>query len=817
MLSQRSPLVPQKTNLPGGINLSASISSPKTIDEENLPPRGTASQLAKNYLFQTKKGRGGGPRGAAGLGNPSYFLSKAFSDSLRPAATPQVSANAAENTVQLEPSTANADQAVASQRLEDRSPSPISSRDSPRQSPTHDRRDGGASSASQSSSDSSDFAVHLADLTFNGSPGPDEEEDHSLHYSALNDDDSTTRDDHDPEEEFNRQGMRQNGVGLAKTGNVLDMNNTSFESRLSNSLSLDPPGANHIRVERSPERILDSYPPEVRPLKEIPLESRSGYVPLQAEDTPETLNLVKLDTMNDGRASLRILDDRTPSASDPSPTNASTSKVLLDNQSSEELSQARRELAWLRNELASAEQASEQHHADAQKFKKQLLAAEEACGAEQRNAIAFDQKWRAAEGQIKLVERGSIDEITRLSSELERLREDSLAKDREIQGLRQQKSVVSEEDANAMAEMIDLLGHEKEELMQSLHFEKAKTFRNEADFRMFERKIRSLQEQNSRLQTETERLRVDLRRLQYEGQIASSQSEADGFYKQRLEEALLDNEALRALLESSTPREPQPRIPAAAPTPRPMETAQVYPFLDASASTRRPPSAPQAPGPTLHRAKSFAAWGSETRAAPPPQQPYYHPGDRDVFDRKLKGYENPTTTRPTTPATSATMAAMTPATKRVVRGSSSALSPDNPFSTVRDLRTAAWPDSAAPTPSRRRARPLSESQMPSASSSPLPGSAAARNFSQSNASAISFGPPPHQQTAEYADMRDQLNEELAALTARKASLASEMSRIPISGGTGRVRQRKEEIDVELDQVTQMMSTVRRRMRENGVL
>ncbi|KAJ3155488.1 hypothetical protein HDU89_006451 [Geranomyces variabilis] len=811
MLSQRSPLVPQKTNVLAGTNpshpLASSISSPKTIDEENLPPRETTSQLAKNYLFQTKKGRGGGPRGAAGLGNTSFFLSKAFSDSLRPAVTPQVSANAAEKTIQLEPSTDAANQAVASQRLEDRSPSPISPRRSTGKSPADDRRDDGASSASQSSSDSSDFAVHLADLTFNGTPEPDGEgEDHSLHYSALNDEDSTARDE-DQEEELYRQSIRhKNGVGLATHGEVLDMNSTSFDSRLSKSVLLDTPGANHVRVERSPERNLDSYPPETRSLNEMPLESRSGYVPLQADEAPETFALVTLDTMRDARASLQVLDDRMPPSDDPPPTDASNSKLLLGDQLREELSQARRELAWLRNELASGEQASEQHYADAQNFKKQLLAAEEACRTEQRNASIFEQKWRAAEDLIKLAERGLTDEIKRLSSELERLREESLAKDREIQGLRQQKSVVSEEDANAMAEMIDLLGHEKEELTQALHFEKAKTFRNEADFRMFERKIRSLQEQNSRLQTESERLRVDLRRLQYEGQAASSQSDADGFYKQRLEEALLDNEALRALLESS----PQSRVPAVAPPARPVETAQVYPFIDASASTRRPPSAPQAQGTTLHRAKSFAAWGPEPRTAPPPQQPYYQPGDRDAFDRKLKGYEKATTSRLSTPAPSATMAAMTPAPTRVVRGSSSALSPDNPFSTV------AWPDSAGAPPSRRRARPLSESQMTSAASSPLPGSAV-RNFSQSNASAISFGPPAHQQTAEYADMRDQLNEELAALTARQASLASELSRIPISGGTGRVRQRKEEIDVELDQVTQMMSTVRRRMRENGVL
>ncbi|KAJ3163691.1 hypothetical protein HDU86_000285 [Geranomyces michiganensis] len=801
MLVGRAPLVPQQSNVPVSTDHShplASISSPTTIDEEeNLPPRGTASQLAKKYLFQTKKGSGGGPRGA-GFGNTSFSLSKAFSESLRPATS-----NAAQTSSLLELSADAADD-TASELSGDRSfPSPIS----PRRSP---QRCADGSNASQSSSDSSDFAVHLTDLTFNGNPDSEgEDEERSLHFSALNDNNELAESGDQHLHEY-RKSVKQDDVGIEKDGDVLDVIDASFENGPSEYELSDPRDTKKDTVELTAQSSVGSRRSQARSINEVPLVSRSGYVPLQVDGTAPTYSLVELDGVEGRDASLQAIDEHGAPADDPPSTIALSSKPSLES-GREHLNEARNELAWLRMELASVQELSQKHMAAAQTLKQQCLEAEEAYRAAHQEADAFKQKWHAAENQIKLAERASVNEVHRLSSELKRMREELHAKDEKIQALTQSRGAVSEEDASAMAEMIELLGLEKEELTQALHLEKAKTFRNEADFRMFERKIRSLQDQNNRLHAESERLRIDLRRLQYEGQTSSAPSDADGFYKNRLEEALLDNESLRALLESSGARidpSSQPRFPSAAPSVRPTENGQVYPFLDANASTRRPPLTPQTS--TLHRAKSFTAWGSETLPAPPSQ---YQAGDRAAFDRKFKDYEQPTTPRSTTPATSTTPAAMTPAAMRVVRGSSSALSPDNPFSSARDHRTTAgWPDSTASSPSRRRARPLSEQQQPSASTSP-----GVRSFSHPNASAISFGPPAHQQTAEYASLRDQLNDELAALTARKASLASEMSRIPISGGTGRVRQRKEEIDAELDQVTQMMSTVRRRMRETGVL
>ncbi|KAJ3027903.1 UNVERIFIED_CONTAM: hypothetical protein HDU68_002869 [Siphonaria sp. JEL0065] len=84
--------------------------------------------------------------------------------------------------------------------------------------------------------------------------------------------------------------------------------------------------------------------------------------------------------------------------------------------------------------------------------------------------------------------------------------------------------------------------------------EKAKTSRNEEEFRLFGKKLRGLQDLNSELRNENEELRTELRKLQYEGTTAS---EKDDYYKAKLDQARFDNESLRAVIASLTNQQPQ--------------------------------------------------------------------------------------------------------------------------------------------------------------------------------------------------------------------------------------------------------------------
>ncbi|KAI9358315.1 hypothetical protein DFJ73DRAFT_166953 [Zopfochytrium polystomum] len=80
------------------------------------------------------------------------------------------------------------------------------------------------------------------------------------------------------------------------------------------------------------------------------------------------------------------------------------------------------------------------------------------------------------------------------------------------------------------------------DLRDALMLEKSRTAKNEKEFQLFARKVKSLQEQNSELLAENDALRSELRKLQYEG---ATSKEASEFYKQRMSQLLYDNESLK--------------------------------------------------------------------------------------------------------------------------------------------------------------------------------------------------------------------------------------------------------------------------------
>ncbi|KAJ3039211.1 hypothetical protein HK097_002898 [Rhizophlyctis rosea] len=62
----------------------------------------------------------------------------------------------------------------------------------------------------------------------------------------------------------------------------------------------------------------------------------------------------------------------------------------------------------------------------------------------------------------------------------------------------------------------------------------------------------------------------------------------------------------------------------------------------------------------------------------------------------------------------------------------------------------------------------------------------------------------------------ELNAELTGLRSEKSKLESEMSRIPASGGLGKVRRRKEELESQLDDIDRKLGAVRKRMKDLGM-
>ncbi|KAI9204124.1 uncharacterized protein BJ171DRAFT_568567 [Polychytrium aggregatum] len=108
-----------------------------------------------------------------------------------------------------------------------------------------------------------------------------------------------------------------------------------------------------------------------------------------------------------------------------------------------------------------------------------------------------------------------------------------------------------EQDANMhcqrLMEAITKLKQERLELFSLLQAEKSKTTRNESDFAAFNRKFKLLSDSNQQLKEENEHLRVELRRYQYE--VATDNSDTNGYYRMRAEQLLFDNESLKALCE----------------------------------------------------------------------------------------------------------------------------------------------------------------------------------------------------------------------------------------------------------------------------
>ncbi|TPX68517.1 hypothetical protein SpCBS45565_g03053 [Spizellomyces sp. 'palustris'] len=672
-------------------------------------------------------------------------------------------------------------------------------RNGSKRSPTSSRRCSESSSATLSRDSSTSFTVMIAD------PSTDKLSSAVLDASTLVDADvqrsctvedsgKSLRADDEQEIEFVVQNARNtvhenrleknvdhsDGGPSATIDNPLEEVEISLEylslldegselryEHLSNSVSLAARDETDCSVERGAQSLGK-------------LSSLSDYVPLEEDRSTADASIIQKGNLERIEKNLHYT---TPKDAQGTPF---------------EVSRAKEEILWLRQQLAISEMSRQQSEKDLETYRERLSALDERAMDEERQLASYERRLLEADHRIKYAEETSVLQVKDLKDQLSAL-------NNEHQEVRNQlfeshdRDQVLYDKMTAMQESLELLREEKDEVYQLLQDEKAKTFRHEADFRLFSRKIRTLQEQNSQLYQEAEQLRIELRRMQYDAPSPSSPSIGDNFYKERLEEALLDNEALRALLEEfkreNDALKHQLTNTSIAPSSNTLDSTQTLETspMDLPRSAKihsRLSSGPRSP--TLHRMRSFPAWERQTPTATS--------GDRKAFADRMRQYESefsPTNGRGCTQ-----------------------LSPDSPFAkhTTPDMigspsNCISSPDLKSTNGRLEDSRSSRRVSTASTSESPF----IHRELQSTADMKKDAGGSRNELSVDYLELRQKLSEDLKSLMDHKAKLTSEMSRIPASGGLGRVRRRKEELDTQLDEVDGQIGTVKRRMREMGML
>ncbi|KAJ3120067.1 hypothetical protein HK100_012953 [Physocladia obscura] len=121
---------------------------------------------------------------------------------------------------------------------------------------------------------------------------------------------------------------------------------------------------------------------------------------------------------------------------------------------------------------------------------------------------------------------------------------------REVDELLRERKKLEENLIKQILSILEQSNEERVSIHELLVEEKAKTARNEEEFRLFSKKMRNLQEINQSLKSENDKLRLELRKMQYENN--TSTNEKEDYYKAKLDQARFDNESLRAVIASLT-------------------------------------------------------------------------------------------------------------------------------------------------------------------------------------------------------------------------------------------------------------------------
>ncbi|KAI9095260.1 hypothetical protein DFS34DRAFT_651586 [Phlyctochytrium arcticum] len=477
-------------------------------------------------------------------------------------------------------------------------------------------------------------------------------------------------------------------------------------------------------------------------------------------------------------------------------------------------SQLLREVSLLRHQLAVSEAANELSARELRQCK-DYIAEWDANKSQDRQRIVSNMEKHFRENEEASAQR--LETSARENAELYKRLEALQMEAQETQAALLQ-SVEHERALNqnlqAAEEAIRILQAECEETMRLYHEEKAKTFRHESDFRLFSRKIRNLQDHNTQLQQESDNLRIELRKYQYEANQSSTNDSQTGFYKERLEEALLDNEALRAFIEQlretsggGLQERNEPRGPDHVSTLLAPSAPNARKFQPAATANASPPMSNVFPqnspiAPSLHRVKSFPVSPLSTHHNSPDSN--IGIADRQAFADRMWALENDDGRISQSPLPLNRSQAPQSLRKSSARhsdlGDSWAWTSPK-LQRPHSLHSPNHPDTLHSTPEKIT------------SQRPIRQSPSRHNSERSIGGLLSHEDGP----IDYINLRQELSDELKRLMDTKAQLSAEMSRIPSTGGLGRGRRRKEELDNSLDEVEKSISSVKRKMRTAGVL
>ncbi|KAJ3328980.1 hypothetical protein HDU76_008888 [Blyttiomyces sp. JEL0837] len=361
-----------------------------------------------------------------------------------------------------------------------------------------------------------------------------------------------------------------------------------------------------------------------------------------------------------------------------------------------------------------------------------------------------------------------------------------------------------ENEIRRLLNVLEQSTQEKSELSDLLLIEKAKNARNEDEFRLFGRKLRSLQDGNTQLRNENENLRAELRKYQYEG---SSAAESSDYFRDKLEQVLYDNQSLRSFAgelsrQNDALHAELQRIRAGGGA----VSATDSRLDDSSVS-------PRSPAFSNRRSSGQTGTGEEVLDRRSPGAEYALRGRRESFTEKMKRYEEDDFS-PVMTGLNSVPAGYQSVNERYMQPSPSSARylPMDSMSKLQQMTGG-----------------LNISTSENSQGGDILGRSASENGGRQRGSWQSDSRPTTagggggggggngDAPIDYLSLQTDMDRQLRLLNDRKAALMSELQRIPLSGRGASSRKRKDEIDNQLDQVEKEIGAIKMKMRTFNML
>ncbi|TPX42140.1 hypothetical protein SeLEV6574_g05742 [Synchytrium endobioticum] len=349
--------------------------------------------------------------------------------------------------------------------------------------------------------------------------------------------------------------------------------------------------------------------------------------------------------------------------------------------------------------------------------------------------------------------------------------------------------------------------HQAEEARQKLADEKAKNERAEADFRMFSRRMRSLQDTNAELRQENEHIRSELRRLQYEAATPPRSGRAGDE-----NQLAYDNEALKLLImelqqenqafRADKSPEQDVATPTASVLERPYSRHDTRPVSAQSDRYTSPLAGGAGPSSfTNGRRSSRPNAASRPATASTPTPPHAGSGDVSSTSRVARLDDRAPGDGAADAGTLGAREHHAPVSEAAPRRLS------NNWLAAAGTRN---PITGLPTPS------LLAGEARDWARASWSGAPAAGNSPASSANSRPVTPArPGAGVPDFIQMRDELEAELRTLNAHKNSIQYQVARL--KGGPGSARKHREELEDQLENVERNIGRVRMKMRNMKII